>query len=273
LQLASAPHTFSFAKDIMQPKQKHAMQSGGSVPWATLIMGWERELTAPCEAGVVETKDNPRMEHVYAYALPVLPNGFSLLQVRDRPRYTVGLFGGEVELWDEDLADVMRVELATTSKPVIPLLPRPVWAELQRELWEEMGLAAESLTPTTCHTFHYVSPRSGWRSYFLVVNVVVNDMATTQPQLRLGQVVSAARHAVHWGVESLGVITLPPKLHLDSTIAGLGMHRHHDMFLRCAWVGRAAAATPQEPALVSASASASASTAPAAAPVDATVMF
>ena len=171
--------------------------------WAQVVAEWERALSSPA-AGDVAPRDLPGVWHVHVYALPVARDGSTVLQLRDRPAYSMGVFGGEVEMWDEGTMAAMQVHLADpTAAGVTQSLPPPVWVALQRELEEELGTRPEALTPRAVTLQRVVTKRSRWQVLAVLVVVDVAD-AETWCDLSTG----AASCACDFGTETQAVIPI-----------------------------------------------------------------
>lgn len=187
---------------------------------------WEESVDAYKVAAVVcPPRDWMSVRHVYTYILPIFADGSSALQLRDRPLYSVGLFGGEVELWDPAVRFAMAKDLGAAA-------PAVVLQSALRELHEEAGIdltssGGEVRVLAGPFVSANTSPRSGWRSMTVLYAVTVPSIADVKTWMR-----TQLPRAKDWGTETLGAVPLPRGI-ADAAAAtrAFTMNKMHSVYL------------------------------------------
>lgn len=192
--------------------------------WERVATVWARYMhAAQARTDVVRVspRDEPSVPHVYVYALPLLGDGSTVLQLRDQSLYHVGLFGGEVEAWRPEVCK----HLCEMEGAPHPMLPRSVWQQAQAELQQELGVGA--LTCDDVVVMERTSPFTHWCS----IVVLVLGRVPACPDFRT-VLTSCLPRARDLGYETLSVIPVTPMVSSVSTLqAVFKFQRHHDAHL------------------------------------------
>ena len=157
---------------VQQSKTWKAWQSlNNRRNWNNIAKQWEQyDKWLAYQRSHFDPRDAQRMTHVYAYMLPVFADQSSVLQMRDRDAYHVGLFGGEVELWKKE---VRRGLCGIESGRSRDHLPCCIVQQAQKELLEEAGLTDFSLRDAM--VVEKINPRTRWRSVVVLMLVDVDS--------------------------------------------------------------------------------------------------
>lgn len=190
-----------------------------SFPWVDdVLKEWEaREEVKKDGEHKDKPQDDPSVTHVYTYIQPILHDGV-ILQMRDRPRFKVGLFGGELELWRKDVRELLRKDAVATFK-----------GNMFKELYEESCIQAPIKDIVLQFQRRRVAGRSCWKMIQIVGEV-------TMPHFGVTRAVHIAPFAPHFGTETIAVIPVKwdDRATCQACIDTLSFHDNHKgMFLRC----------------------------------------
>ena len=185
------------------------------VPWEQILKGWAR-------AGAAASRDTAGVIHVHLYALPIVVDGVSehaLLQMRDRRAFHLGLFGGELELWREEVRGA--IDRATEGGGGLLTI---LTDHLATELQEELGLTASLTTlPRTWTTQDIRMPDKNWHILNLAVPLILRGKSATRMKFPLLRSMTAsAADAKHFGQETLAVIPVRLRRPANHALMGVG---------------------------------------------------
>ena len=195
--------------------------------WHGVTSRWFDYAAAPVSTEV-QPREAKGVPHVYVYILPVLRDGHTVMQMRDREWGHMGLIGGELELWKQPVRSRLAEETAQRAKNKSTELPPSIWTHARREAWEEAGIHTSDWEFCDAVVRERTSVHTHWHSVVVLVLARVRSCPNVRSLLT-----TCVPRAPHLGVETLAIVPVP----LTKSIAALrqvfAFQKHHDVHLAC----------------------------------------